>query len=230
MFVDRQDAGRKLAQRVLLQVESMDGPTVLGLPRGGVVVAAEVARALACALDVLVVRKIGAPQQPELALGAVTDGEHPQYVLNDELVQALGVSPVYLNAEIAEQFALVQRRQQQYRHGRDPAPVQGQTVIVVDDGIATGATVRAGLVALRCREPGRLVLAVPVAAPESLQLLAPLTDDIVCLASPPNFMAVGRFYSNFDQTTDDQVIALLDEAAQRVAAHDQHSSNQRSGA
>lgn len=215
MFRDRSDAGRQLAQQLIALKDRQPPPVVLGLPRGGVVVAAEIARALNAPLDVLVVRKIGAPHQPELAIGAVTDGQRPQVVLNQELIDALGISPVYLNAEIAEQFMEVRRRQDSYRQGRRPVTVTNRTVIVVDDGIATGATVRAGLDALRRFNPPRLILAVPVAASESLEPLHQLADEVVVLAAPANFVAVGRFYSNFDQTTDAEVIALLDEAAER---------------
>jgi putative phosphoribosyl transferase len=215
MFSDRVDAGLQLAQRLLPLKGHGPKPVVFGLPRGGVVVAGEIAKALECPLDVLVVRKIGAPHQPELALGAVTDGERPQYVLNKELVDALGVSQVYLHAEIAAQFMEVRRRQEHYRHGRAGAPIAAHAVIVVDDGIATGATMRAALTALRRLGPARLILAVPVAAPESLAQLRELVDEIICLHSPVNFMAVGRFYSNFEQTTDEEVIQLLDEAASR---------------
>ncbi|MCI0629955.1 MAG: phosphoribosyltransferase, partial [Phycisphaerales bacterium] len=215
MFRDRSDAGRQLAQRLLHLKDQQPPPgaVVLGLPRGGVIVASEIARELNAPLDVLVVRKIGAPHQPELAIGAVTDGQRPQVVLNQELVDALGVSQVYLNAEIAEQYMEVRRREQFYRGGRKPPPITGRTVIVVDDGIATGATVKAGLEAIRRLDPARLILAVPVAAPESLDQLRDLADEIVVLAAPANFVAVGRFYSNFDQTTDEEVIALLEEAA-----------------
>lgn len=219
MFRDRQDAGTQLAHRLLPLKDSAIRPVVLGLPRGGVVVAAEVARELNCPLDVLVVRKIGAPHQPELALGAVTDGDNPQVVMNQELIDGLGVSKVYLNAEVAAQFVEVQRRQERYRRGREAVPLDGRTVIVVDDGIATGASVRAGLTALRRRNLAKLILAVPVAASESLMQLQTLCDEIVCLSTPINFMAVGRFYENFDQTTDEEVIALLGEAASRSAQH-----------
>jgi putative phosphoribosyl transferase len=216
MFADRRDAGRQLGQRLLHLRDVERPPVVLGLPRGGVVVAAEVARALDAPLDVLVVRKIGAPYQPELAIGAVTDGQSPRHVFNQELINALGVDEGYLQSEIERELAEVRRRQDEFRRGRPPVPIEGRTVIVVDDGIATGATVRAAIAALRQSNPARLVLAVPVAAPDSLGVLGREVDQLICLHSPINFMAVGRFYSDFEQTTDQEVIALLEEADHRV--------------
>jgi putative phosphoribosyl transferase len=217
LFQDRQDAGRQLAQRLTPLGDQSPPPVVLGLPRGGVVVAAEIARELHAPLDVLVVRKLGAPFQPELAIGAVTDGPQPRYILNQDLVSGLGVDDDYLRHEIAQQFEEVKRRQDFYRHGRQAAPIHGRTVIVVDDGIATGATVRAGIAALRQDQPSKIILAVPVAPPETVDILKREVDEVVCLHSPPNFMAVGRFYANFDQTTDEEVIDALDAAA-KVAA------------
>jgi putative phosphoribosyl transferase len=217
MFADRADAGRQLAQRlVALRSEQQLGQNllVLGLPRGGVVVAAEIARALDAPLDVLIVRKIGAPHQPELAIGAVTDGDHPQHIFNDELIESLGISRSYLESQVVQQLNEVRRRQSDYRGSRAPVEVHGRTVIVVDDGIATGATIRMALSALRRRGVQRLVLAVPVAPAEALAELSPLVDEIVCLSSPVNFMAVGRFYGDFEQTTDQQVIELLREFGQ----------------
>ena len=216
MFRDRHDAGRRLAAR--LEHLRERHPLVLGLPRGGVVVAAEVAAMLDAPLDVLIVRKLGAPHQPELAIGAVTDGQEPQTYLNQDLIEGLAVSDAYLEREIDEQLSEVRRRQEFYRRGRAPIPLVHRTLIVVDDGIATGATVRAGLAALRQHRPDHLVLAVPVAPPDVLSVLAAEVDELVCLHSPANFMAVGRFYSDFDQTSDEQVIVLLDDAASRAGA------------
>jgi putative phosphoribosyl transferase len=210
MFRDRRDAGRQLALRLAHLKSAQPAPIVLGLPRGGVVVAAEIARELGAPLDVLVVRKIGAPHQQELAIGAVTDGTSPQTVLNDELIDLVGVDPQYIEAEGARQLDEVRRRQQMFRHGREPAAIEGRTVVVVDDGIATGATVKAGLIALRRAHPARLILAVPVAPPETLEDMVSLVDEVVCLLAPANFAAVGRYYENFEQTTDEEVMALLD--------------------
>lgn len=214
MFADRQDAGRRLAERL---VHVRDGrPIILGLPRGGVPVAAVVAELLNAPLDILVVRKIGAPHQHELAMGAVTNGMSPMYVLNEDVVRMLGVTNQFLENAIARELEECKRRQVMYRHGRPPIDVEGGTAIVIDDGIATGATVRAGLRALRARKPHKLVLAVPVAPPEAIEMLSCEVDEVVCLHSPDDFYAVGQFYHNFEQTTDEQVIRALDAAARRV--------------
>lgn len=216
-------AGRLLGEAVkqVLTARELDGPVlVLGVPRGGVVVAAEVARALGerALLDVVLARKIGAPGHPELAVGAVV-GEGPECFLDERALAVLGVSREYVEAEVARQRAEIRRRAALYRAGRPEPPVTGHTVVVVDDGIATGYTVRAALAGVRARNPGRLVLAVPVAPPEALPEFRPLVDDLVCLLTPEPFMAVGAWYRNFDQTTDEEVAALLREAQQRVAGH-----------
>jgi putative phosphoribosyl transferase len=213
MFVDRSDAGRQLAER--LGRLATKSPVVLGLPRGGVAVAAEIARALDAPLDVLVVRKLGAPMQQELAIGAVIDGDPPQRVLNEDLIRLLGVDEQYLDAVYARQLAEARRRQDAYRRGRAAIAIAGRTVIVVDDGVATGATMRAALAGLKRVGVKRLVLAVPVGAPEAIDALRRDVDEMVCLATPAMFAAVGAFYRDFGQTTDDEVIALLDDAAAR---------------
>ena len=213
MFANRQHAGQQLAEQLLHLTD--DQPAVLGLPRGGVVVAAQIAAHLSAPLDVLIVRKLGAPGQPELAIGAVTNGARPQQVLNQQVIRMLGVSRKYVDQENARQLAEVKRRQDLYRGGRPALPLGDRTVIVVDDGIATGATVRAGIAALRRGPLRRLVLAVPVAPAETANSLGPEVDELVCLQTPGVFTAVGAFYADFGQTTDEQVIDLLEEAAQR---------------
>ncbi len=214
MFANREEAGRQLAQRLLhVKDEHADGVVVLGLPRGGVVVAAEIARVLDAPLDVLVVRKLGAPGQPELAIGAVTNGAQPQRVLNQQVIHMLGVSEAYLQEEIGRQLVEVRRRQELYRGGRPAVRLGGRTVIVADDGIATGATVRAGIQALRRSALDRIVLAVPVAPPEVAESLRTEVDQLVCLHTPSAFGAVGAFYADFSQTSDAEVIALLEQAA-----------------
>ena len=210
MFTNREDAGRQLAVRLgRLKADPGAGVVVLGLPRGGVVVAAQIATALAAPLDVLVVRKLGAPAQPELAIGAVTDGEHPQRILNQRVIASLRVAPEYLEQEAARQLEEVKRRQSLYRGDKPPVSLLGRTVVVVDDGIATGATVRAGIRALRRAPLARIVLAVPVAPPVTVEVLKDEVDELVCLETPLVFPAVGSFYLDFRQTTDAEVIALL---------------------
>ena len=209
LFADRVDAGRQLGME--LRRRRWESPVVLGLPRGGVVVAAEVARALAAPLDVVVVRKIGAPGRPELGLGAVADGDEPLALVNDELIASLRVPGEYLRQETARQLMEVRRRQSLLRNGRPAIALHDRTAIVVDDGIATGGSMRAALRMVRRAAPSRIVMAVPVAPPETLTELAPDADEIVCLVTPPDFVAVGRFYWDFRQTTDDEVIALLAE-------------------
>jgi putative phosphoribosyl transferase len=210
VFADRHDAGRQLAER-LMPYKKAD-PIVLALPRGGVPVAFEVAKALEAPLDVVLVRKIGAPHQPELGLGAVVDGADPQLVLNDELVRQVGPSSAYIEAQCKRELAEIERRRELYRPGRQPPELRGRTVIVVDDGIATGGTVKAVLRAIARVHPNRLVLAVPVAPRETIDELTSDADDIVCLSAPEQFRAVGLHYRNFNQTSDREVVRLLQQA------------------
>jgi putative phosphoribosyl transferase len=222
MFEDRADAGRRLATR--LEAYRAERPIVLGLPRGGVVVANEIARALGAPLDVLVTRKVGAPGRPEFGIGAVVDGEHPEAIVDDRAVRTIGVSAAYLEAEIARQLAEVRRRNTLLRGGRPRLDLRDRTVIVVDDGIATGGTVRAALQSVRRAHPRRVVLAVPVAPPGAISALRTEADAVVCLETPRHFHAVGQFYRDFRQTTDDEVIDLLartaDDPPRRLAAND----------
>ncbi len=206
-FRDREDAGRQLAAR-LVRYRDQD-PVVLALPRGGVLVAAPIAAALDALLDIVVVRKIGAPDQPELALGALVDGDDPQALVNPDLVERLGVSREYLQEEIARQLAETRRREARYRGGRPRVPLEGRTAIVVDDGIATGASVRAALRSLRRSNPARLVLAVPVAPADTVEALRSEVDDLVCLETPSPFLAVGYHYENFAQPDDETVVSIL---------------------
>lgn len=207
VFADRGEAGRLLAERLLRL--GLERPVVLALPRGGVPVGFAVARALDAPLDLVLVRKIGAPGQPELAVGAVVDGSRPETVLNRDIVRHLGLSERWIEAAAAAQLAEIERRRRLYFAGRARAPVEGRTVIVVDDGIATGATMQAALHATRRAGPKTLVLAVPVAPPDTLERLRPDCDQIVCLTAPERFMAVGSFYADFTQVEDDEVRDLL---------------------
>jgi putative phosphoribosyl transferase len=184
---------------------------VLALPRGGVPVAAEVARALEAPLDLLPVRKIGAPHR-ELAVAAVVEGPQPGIVIDRETLDLTGTSEAYVERGAKEELREIARRRTAYLHDRPPLDVEGTTVIVVDDGIATGTTVRAALLALRRRGPRRLALAVPVAPPDVVEALRADVDDLVCLAQPPYFQAVGVHYADFHQVSDDEVISILDEA------------------
>jgi putative phosphoribosyl transferase len=211
MFADRHDAGRRLAAR-LVHLQDRQ-PVVLALPRGGVAVGFEVARRLAAPLDIVLVRKIGAPQQPELALGAVAEGAAPETFIDERLVNALGVSPDYLREATAREIEELERRSRVYRAGRPPVPVAGGTAIVVDDGIATGATMRVALRAVRHRGPEHLVLAAPVAAPETLASLGGEADETVCVEASGGLGAIGFCYTDFHQMTDAEVTDLLARAA-----------------
>jgi putative phosphoribosyl transferase len=210
MFIDRKDAGKQLA--AALEKMRPEAPVVLALPRGGVAVGFEVANRLKAPLDVIVVRKLGAPGQPELGLGAIVDGDHPQSVLNREIIQELKVSPEYLQTEIESELNEIRRRQDLYRKGRPSIEVAGRTVIVVDDGIATGGSIRAALRGVRRKRARKLVLAVPVAPPETIESLRSEADEVICLEKPALFFAIGEFYEDFDQTTDREVIDLLNAA------------------
>ncbi len=212
VFDDRADAGRKLAARLLKYKDQ--SPVVLGVPRGGVPVAFEVARALNAPLDVIIVRKLGAPGQPELGVGAVVDGDHPETILNREVVSALRVSRDYLEREIHNQLKEIHRRNQVYRSGRARIELKDRTVIVVDDGIATGGSIRAALRGIRHQGPKKVVLAVPVGPADTIDSLRDEVDEIVCMSTPPMFFGIGEFYRDFHQLADAEVIRLLELARQ----------------
>jgi putative phosphoribosyl transferase len=195
LFEDRREAGRRLAEHLLKFKDQH--PVVLALPRGGVPVGFQVAHALAAPLDLVLVRKIGSPHNQEFAIGAITDGEHPTVVIDQYLVRRLRVSSAYLDEAKAAALAEIERRRHVWLGDRPPLDIAGRTAIVVDDGIATGATMRAALQATGVRKPARVVLAVPVAAPEALDQLRHEADEVVCLDAPETFMAVGQFYRHF---------------------------------
>lgn len=209
-FRDRTEAGERLAER--LSSDQLPDPVVLALPRGGVPVALPVARALDAPLDLLIVRKIGMPGHGELAAGALLDGDEPVMVWNRDILTASGLTPADLGATVARERREAEARRAKYLFGRPPVPVKGRTAVVVDDGIATGATMRAALTGLRARGPAAIVLAVPVAPADTLGALAPLVDRTVCLATPSPFHAVGAHYDRFEQTGDAEVISALDRA------------------
>jgi len=209
-FQDRHHAGRELAQALLPL--AVPDPIVLALPRGGVPVAYEVAKALKAPLDLLFVRKIGAPGYEEVGLGAVVDGQDPQVVFNEEAMAAFSPSAAYIEQQRLRELEEIERRRAAYLRGRPALPVKGRNVILVDDGIATGGTVRAGLLGLKRSAAGTVVLAVPVAPQEVLKNLGQSADEIICLSSPDIFRAVGLHYETFEQTSDAEVVELLDQA------------------
>ncbi len=206
-FRDRSDAGRRLAKA--LSSYKGRNAVVLALPRGGVPVAAEIAEALDAALDLILVRKIGVPTQPELAMGAVVDGATPIVVRNPEVIELSGTTAGEFDAVCARELAEIERRRKLYLGERTRAPIAGQVVIVVDDGIATGATTRAALKAVRSRNPKELVLAVPVAPPDTIERLRGEVDALICLETPESFGAIGYFYRDFRQVSDEEVVAIL---------------------
>jgi predicted phosphoribosyltransferase len=206
-FQNRREAGQKLAAALASYANAQ--AVVLALPRGGVPVAAEIATALRAALDLVLVRKIGVPQQPELAMGAVVDGGRPLIVRNDDVIALAGIDQAEFEAVCRSELAEIERRRQRYLGSRRPIDVADRVAIVVDDGIATGATTRAALRATRMRNPRRLVLAVPVAPTESLAAMREEADEVVCLEDYESFGAIGYYYADFRQVSDQEVIDIL---------------------
>jgi putative phosphoribosyl transferase len=206
LFKDRTDAGKQLAERLAF-LKAQSDVIVLGIPRGGVVVAAEIARVLDAPLDVFLAHKLGAPFNPELAIGAITStGE---VLLDEDLVVELRLSDRDIAREIEQQRKEMARRLAVFRQNRPPLDVRGKTVVIVDDGVATGSTMLAALRALRQAQPARLILAIPVGPPETIQRLGGACDQVIVLATPEPFWAVGRFYDEFGQTGDEEVRKLL---------------------
>ena len=214
-FADRAEAGRRLGEK--LEHLRDRQPLVLALPRGGVAVGFEIAQALAAPLDIVLVRKIGVPWQPELALGAVSDGAEAEKFIDDQLAALLSLPEHYIEEETARQLAEIERRRQIYCAGRPPLDIKGRTAILVDDGIATGATMRVALRAARRRGPARLVLAVPVAPPDTLAELGKEADETVCLETPPMLGAIGFYYHDFHQMSDEVVTELLARASAKAS-------------
>ena len=211
-FPDRTQAGMALAER-LAQDGGWQDALVLALPRGGVPVAFEVAQRLALELDILVVRKLGTPGNRELAMGAIASGG--VRVMNEDIVRYVHVSKAEIDGTVAQEIHELQRRERAYRGDRAPPAIVGRAVILVDDGLATGATMRAAVQAARQLGASSITVAVPVAAPDSVTQLEPLADRIVCLHLPHDLYAIGRWYENFDQTPDRQVVDLLQRAWNR---------------
>ncbi len=208
-FTDRSDAGRRLAD-ALEEWRGRD-TVILALPRGGVPVATEVARRLEAPLDLLLVRKIGVPSQPELAMGAVVDGSDPIVVRNEDVIRASDIGEETFQTVCRREHEELERRRKRYLGDRTPLDIKGRTAIVIDDGIATGATVRAAIRGLRRRDPAAIVVAVPVAPPDAVAALRAEADEVVCLEQPAFFGAIGAFYDDFLQLTDEEVIATLEE-------------------
>jgi putative phosphoribosyl transferase len=215
MFEDRRDAGRQLARKLGSRAGS--DCVVVGLPRGGIVIAEEIAAALGAALDVVVVRTLRAPGDPERAIGALVAGTPPDVALDEEAIATWEVPPDYVLGEIATQLAEARVRETVLREGGRPVTLAGRTVIVVDDGIVTGNTMRAALRAVRRMRPRSVVLAVPVAAVDALATIRPLADQVVCLRLPSRFGTVGAFYREFAQVSDGEASALLARARVREA-------------
>lgn len=207
LFRDRKEAGGMLAEELAMYAGK--NPIVLALPRGGVPVAYEVATLLKAPLDVLIVRKIGAPWDPEFGLGAIAPGVE---IFDEKSLRFVGIQEDDLQSVIARERIELERRNKMYRGDRPFPSLKDQTVILVDDGVATGVTTQAAIKAVRAENPLKIILAIPVGPPETLQKLEPLVDDIVCLARPSDFMAVGAFYESFPQTSDEEVVALLNQS------------------
>mgnify|MGYP002623646247 FL=1 len=208
-FADRQDAGTRLAEAV--EKLGLADPVILALPRGGVPVAAPVAERLGAPLDLVMVRKIGTPGNPELAAGAVVDGAEPQTVFNADILRHLGMREADFAAAVARELKVIEDRRAVYLAGRDPVPLRGRDVVVVDDGIATGATVKVALKGLKARGQASLTLAVPTAPKDTLEELQPMVDHRVCLVTPDPFWAVGQAYGRVGQRSGAEVVGLLQE-------------------
>ena len=221
-FKDRADAGRKLAKALAAYKDQQ--PVVLALPRGGVPVAAEVATALRAPLDLILVRKIGVPIQPELAMGAVVDGGTPIIVRNEDVIQLADIDEAAFKAICDSELAEIERRRQRYLGSRERVDIAGRTAIVIDDGVATGATIRAALRATRLRGPKKLVLAVPVAPTSTVAELHSEADDVICLEDYEPFGAIGAYYADFGQVSDDEVIDILERFPLREPAKTEQSA------
>jgi predicted phosphoribosyltransferase len=213
LFANRREAGLELASQ-LRQYAGRNGVVVLALPRGGVPVAFEVAEALDAPLDVFLVRKLGLPTHPELAMGAIASGG--VRVLNEEVVRWYAVPDSIIDAVARAEQAELERREREYRHGRPLTDLRGRTVILVDDGLATGSTMRAAVEAVRQHSPARVVVAVPVGAPSICEEFADITEETICARTPQPFSAVGQWYRDFSQTTDEEVRELLEKSDERA--------------
>lgn len=209
IFKDRKQAGEQLAQK-LTKYRGKD-VIVLAVPRGGVVVGVEIAKALGTPLDVIITRKIGAPGNPEFAIGAI--GPNDQIVLNEEVIRSYKIPQEYLNSEIGKQGLEMERRERLFREGKGPLDLENKLVILADDGIATGADIEVAIKAIKCQKPKKLILAIPVGPKEIIEKLKTQVDELVFLAAPTVFYAVGQFYQDFTQTTDSEVTEILEKSS-----------------
>jgi predicted phosphoribosyltransferase len=205
MFRNREEAGKKLAEKLLKYKK--DKPIIFAIPRGGVVVAYEVAKKLKADLDIIIPRKIGAPYEPELAIGAVT--EDGTIILNEDLVKELGISKEYIKEEASRQIEEIKRRMKFYRKGKEHKDVKNRSIIIIDDGIATGATMKAAVISLKKKHPKKIIIAVPVAPVDSINEMKKIADEVICLEEHKIFGAIGNFYHDFRQVEDEEVINLL---------------------
>ncbi len=210
-FIDRREAGKLLAEE--LRGYRGQKAVVLGIPRGGIIVAQELARALEADMDIVLAHKLRTPGQTELAMGSVT--EDGKLFLNEEVVRTLGVAETYIQQEKAQQMAEIRRRTELFRHSRPKVPLAGRTVIVTDDGVATGATTQAALWAVRLEKPEKLIVALPVGPEDTIKRLVEDVDEMICLRTPPLFAAVGQFYVRFEPVEDEEVLEILKEEHRR---------------
>lgn len=220
LFKDRKDAGQKLAEALTQFKSQANNVVVLALPRGGVPVAEVIAKSLGAPLDLLMVRKIGAPGHEEYGIGAVVEGDPPQLVMNDEAVRMTRPPEGYIQTEMNRQVKEIERQRTTYLGNRKPIPLAGKIVIVVDDGIATGGTARVAMKALRQKNVARAILVSPVAPSDTLEELRAEGHEVLVLQTPPNFSAVGLHYQRFDQTSDDEVIRCLEESNKWLSNED----------
>lgn len=206
IFSNREEAGKILGAKVKEKGYGKDS-LVLGIPRGGVVVAKEVAKILKCELDIIIPRKLRSPFNPELAFGAISDDD--SLVIDESLVSLLNISQEFIEQEKKTQLEEIKRRRKKYKMDKLLPDMKGKTVILVDDGIATGATMKAGVISVKKKKPEKIIVAIPVASPQSVEELKEITDEVICLYAPAYFAAVGQFYTEFSQTSDDEVIEIL---------------------